>query len=232
MMSIHLATYFANQHKTVALCDHDPQCSSLDWLRCRPEKYPTIHCFDYHRHPILTNRFDVAIHDMPVSCGVEELSSIASGHQLIIPILPSPTDLRACARFLMALNRSNIVASNPNRIGLVANRINVRTSYFKVLIAFLHHVNLPIVGYLRDTQNYVRTISMGGSIFDTPTRRFAQDLDQWQNIIDWVQETAGAAGPVTLDTKPVPTPPTNPSPRQQPPRMPRTPSHTTHSAMH
>ncbi len=191
MMSIQLASYYARQNKTVALCDHDEQQSSMDWLRCRKDQYPNIHGIEFYKHKIVTNRFDVAIHDMPVSGDVSELASAIQGHQLLIPVLPSPTDIKAAVRFLMALNRSDVVRSNPNKIGLVANRVNVRTSYFKVLVSFLHQVNLPIIGYLRETQNYVRCISQGAGVFDMPTKQFSTDLEQWQPIIDWLDASYG-----------------------------------------
>ncbi len=191
MMSIQLASYYARQNKTVALCDHDEQQSSMDWLRCRKAQYPKIHGIEFYKHKIVTNRFDVVIHDMPVSGDVSELASSIQGHQLLIPVLPSPTDIKATVRFLMALNRSDIVLSNPNKIGLVANRVNVRTSYFKVLVSFLHQVNLPIIGYLRETQNYVRCISAGGGVFDMPPKQFSIELAQWQPIIDWLNVPEG-----------------------------------------
>ena len=76
---------------------------------------------------------------------------------------------------------------NYQQIGLVANRVNVRTHYFKVLLAFLNQVNLPLVGYLRDTQNYVRSFSAGISIFDLPQRTVNRGLCQWQSILDWLE---------------------------------------------
>ncbi|MFT6039838.1 MAG: chromosome partitioning protein [Candidatus Azotimanducaceae bacterium] len=186
-LSLHLASYYARRGETVALCDHDPQRSSLDWLRNRPKKLVDIQGIEFYKHKIMTNRFDVAIHDMPAGCDAEQLAEQADGHQVIIPVLPSATDIKACVRYLMALNSANLVQRNPNRIGLVANRVNVRTNYFKVLLTFLNTVNLPIVGYLRDTQNYVRSISAGVSLFDLPPSSVAIDMEQWASILDWLE---------------------------------------------
>jgi len=188
MLSIHLAAYYAQRGLTVALCDHDPQQSSLDWTKARPASMPKITGIQFYQHEILSNRFDIAIHDLPAAFGAEQLASILKEHRLLIPVLPSPTDIKACVRFLMALNRSGLVESNAQHIGLVANRVNIRTNYFKVLLAFLNQVNLPLVGYLRDTQNYVRSASAGLSIFDLPQRSVSQDLNQWQTILEWLEE--------------------------------------------
>jgi chromosome partitioning protein len=187
-LSIHLASYYAQRGLSVALCDHDPQRSSLDWMRGRPKKLAEITAIEFFQNKILTNRFDVAIHDMPAGCEAQELAEQADGHQVLIPVLPSATDIKACVRFLMALNRANLVQKNPNRIGLVANRVNVRTNYFKVLLTFLNSVNLPIVGYLRDTQNYVRSISAGVSLFDLPPKVVQVDMEQWATILHWLDQ--------------------------------------------
>ena len=189
MISIHLATYFAHQGQSVAICDHDPGQSAMDWLKSRADHLPAIRGIEFFKHGILTNRFDVVIHDMPAACGVNELSSQVMGHQLLIPVLPSATDIKASTRFLMALNRANLVTENPNRIALVANRISVVTNYFKILLTFLNQVNLPMVGYLRDTQNYVHTIGRGRSIFDSQALKFSADQAQWQSIFDWLETT-------------------------------------------
>ena len=85
MMSIHLASYFAHQNRRVALCDHDPQQSALDWLRNRPEKYPTIHGIQCDTQQITGNPFDVVIHDLSVACRIEELSEMIAGNKLVIP---------------------------------------------------------------------------------------------------------------------------------------------------
>ena len=186
-LSIHLASYYAKLGYSVALCDHDPQSSSVDWVKCRPANLTPIQGIEFFKHNILTNRFDVAIHDMPAACDIEDLSKRIKGHQLLIPVLPSPTDIRACVRFLMALNRANLVQDN--NIALIANRVVVRTNFAKVLMAFLSSVNLPLIGYLRDTQNYVRTINAGVSIFDLPAQSVSFDQEQWEGILCWLEET-------------------------------------------
>jgi len=187
-LSIHLASYFARRGQTVALCDHDYQRSSSDWLKNRPDHLPPIENIEFFRHKTLTGRFDVAIHDMPAASRIEDLIESIGGHQLLIPVLPSPTDIQACARFLMSLNQANLVDANPNRIALIANRVKVRTNYSKLLMAFLSQVNLPVIGYLRDTQNYVRSISAGLSIFDLSQRIVSPDIAQWESILAWLEE--------------------------------------------
>lgn len=186
MVSVNLAGYLARQGLTVALCDHDPQRSSLDWLKARPKMLPHIEGIEYFSHRILSNRFDVAIHDAPAGHGAGELGDMVDGHRLLIPVLPSSTDIRACLRHLMGLHRSGLLERNQGNVGLIANRVNVKTNYFKVLLTFLNEVNLPVVGYLRDTQNYIRAGNAGLSIFDLPPSSTAKDRLQWEPIIEWL----------------------------------------------
>lgn len=200
MLSVHLASYFARQGRSVALCDHDPQRSSLDWLRARPAHLPPIDGIEFFQHQLISNRYDIAIHDAPAGHGADELMEMVGGHQLIIPVLPSATDIRACVRYLMALNRSGVVERNPGKIGLVANRVNLQTNYFKVLLTFLNEVNLPIVGYLRDTQNYIRAVNAGVSLFDLPPSAIKQDTQQWQPILEWLAQPATKSDNPLQDT--------------------------------
>ena len=99
---------------------------------------------------------------------------MVEGRQLLIRVLPSATDIRACVKHLMALNRAGIVSI---------------LSLTTLRYIFLNEVSLPIIGYLRDTQNCIRAINAGVSLFDLPARAMRQDAEQWQPIIDWLAKS-------------------------------------------
>ncbi len=42
--------------------------------------------------------------------------------------------------------------------------------------------DLPVVGYLRDTQNYIHLAARGLTVFDVAPSRVEKDLQQWQPI--------------------------------------------------
>lgn len=195
MLSINLASFFASRGYSVALCDHDPQRSALDWLKSRPKSLPKIEGVEFFTHHMISNRFDITIHDAPAGRGAPELGDIVEGHHLLIPVLPASTDIRACLRHLMGLHRSGVLERNQGKVGLIANRVNVQTNYFKVLMTFLNEVNLPVVGYLRDTQNYIRATNSGLSIFDLPPSSTRQDRQQWEPIFEWLN----CSSPSTAD---------------------------------
>lgn len=188
-LATQLASYYAGQGDRVALIDHDRQQSALDWLKSRPAScIPVTPVAEFKGQIYDPADFDWAIHDMPAACTVEDLkAAVVANARLVIPMLPSPTDIKAGVRFLMALNRDPWVQSSGLKIGLVANRVRTNTHYFKVLVSFLEQVNMPLLTSIRDTQNYIRAMDAGISIFDLPPSRVGPDIEAWQPLLAWLQ---------------------------------------------
>lgn len=194
-LAAQIASHYANQGLAVALADHDPQRSSLDWLKCRPAGCSKITPIAAFNNVSVTDTFDVVIHDMPAASDLDMILGAVEGRaKLLIPILPSPTDIKAGVRFLMSLNRegwnTGAIDSESQQvdIGLVANRVRTNTNYFKVLVEFLEQVNMPLIASIRDTQNYIRAMDAGISVFDLPPSRVARDLQQWQLLLNWLDD--------------------------------------------
>jgi chromosome partitioning protein len=55
----------------------------------------------------------------------------------------------------------------------------------------LHHylatLPVPVVGWLRDTQNYVQLAARGLTLWDVAPSRVERDLEQWAPLADWVR---------------------------------------------
>ena len=51
---------------------------------------------------------------------------------------------------------------------------------------FLDSVSVPLLGFLRDTQNYVHLAAHGLTLWDVASTRFQGDREQWEPIITWV----------------------------------------------
>ncbi|TVZ39938.1 chromosome partitioning protein [Alteromonadaceae bacterium 2753L.S.0a.02] len=187
-ISTQIAGYCANQGNRVLLVDHDAQRSSSDWLASRPARFPAIELMATGVDtPIPDNQADVVVHDMPAAWSLDHVADIIhSGDKVLIPVLSSPTDIKACLRFVMGLYRSGIFEADIS-IGMIANRSREHTRYFKVLMEFMERIELPLVATLRDTQNYVRAMDRGLTIFDLPESRVAADRSQWQAIVKWLQ---------------------------------------------
>jgi chromosome partitioning protein len=54
---------------------------------------------------------------------------------------------------------------------------------------FLGTVDVPVIGYLRDTQNYVQLAARGLTLWDVAPSRVQRDLEQWQPIIQWIESS-------------------------------------------
>ena len=65
-------------------------------------------------------------------------------------------------------------------------RVVPRTISARQLESFMAELRIPVRGMLRDTQNYVQFAAHGLSFFDVTASRYAQDLDQWKPICEWL----------------------------------------------
>lgn len=182
-----LAGYYANKGRRVLLADHDPQKSSSDWLKGRPSEVAAIDFLTLKPEQVIdTCDAEIIIHDMPAAYTLKHVKQIIrSGDRMLIPVLASPTDIKSCLRFVMGLYREGITDQNIE-IGLIANKVRPNTKYFATLNEFLEKLELPIIGQLRDTQNYIRLMDKGLSIFDLPPGRVKRDVDEWFLIVEWL----------------------------------------------
>ncbi len=185
-----IACHYARQQIPTILIDRDPQKSAADWHASRPANCAaieliTLNTEDYFQPDIIDA---MVIQDMPAgwqpNANLHQLCD-SQTCQLLIPILPSPVDIKAGLRFLMQLYRSGILERNI-RAGMIANRTRTHLRFHQELMDFLQRVQIPLIGTLRDSQNYIRAMENGISIFDLPARHVQKDLGQWQEIIDWL----------------------------------------------
>ncbi len=186
-ISTQLAAYFAMRGQGVLLVDHDALKGSSDWLAGRPASQPKIALAIAGVDAAVDgNGADWVVHDMPAAWSLEKVhDTLQAEDRVLIPVLASPNDIKACLRFIMRLHRSGMLERGI-RVGLIANRARTYTRYYKILQAFLSRLQLPLVTSLRDTQNYVRVMDAGLSIFDLPPNRVQADLAQWRPLIDWL----------------------------------------------
>ena len=111
---------------------------------------------------------------------------LRAADKLLIPVIPSPSDVLASLRFLMAMNMADLTKADIE-VGLVANRVRSNTEYTRSLYELLARMELPLVASIRDTQNYVCALDHGISLFDLPLQRVRQDLEQWQVLLQWLE---------------------------------------------
>ncbi len=192
-LATNIATWFADEGKKVALADFDPQGSSLDWLQARDsyEGIPNIEGVNAANGPATPARgTDFLIMDAPAAIHGKEINAMLRRVQtLIIPVLPSPIDMRACSRFLEELLASGRVSKQQTKIAIVANRVWERTNIYKELEEYLGHLKIPVLTHLRESQNYIRSAEKGLGLFELAPSQVWQDLEQWDPIIEWLSSS-------------------------------------------
>jgi len=184
-----IASYYATQGKKVLLVDFDSQASSLGWLAARPSGRSSITGIDgASGHFRVPRNADYVVYDTPAAVHGPELSALLRRAQsIIIPVLPSPIDMRAATPFVQKVLDNGRVARKEARVALIANRCRENYNIYHQLDTYLRKVRkAPFISALRETQNYVRAADRGLGIFELPPYSVRKDLDQWDPIIRWL----------------------------------------------
>ena len=104
--------------------------------------------------------------------------------RLLIPLQPSLFDIQATHAFVQALRAHRRGAEI--KLGLVGMRVREHTRANEQLHQYLSTVPVPVVAWLRDTQNYVQLAARGLSLWDVAASRVDRDLAQWAPLSAWI----------------------------------------------
>lgn len=186
-LATNLASYFACWGIRVTLVDFDRQGSARDWLAARPPQRDGIRAVSALLPDCpVPDDSDYRLLDVPSGIHGEALTQLLRlADTVVVPVLPSPMDIRATGRFVAELLTNEAYAPD-KRLCVVANRVRETTRSYRALEAFLAHLGIPFVARLRDTQNYVRAAEQGLGIFELPSRETLADLAQWQPLVHWL----------------------------------------------
>jgi len=186
-LSTNIAGYFASCGHSVMLGDVDRQQSSRLWLGLRPPA----------ARPIATWETDAAniakppkgtthvVLDTPAGLHGKRLNEVMKmADHIVVPLQPSVFDIFATRAFLDELVQNK--HAGKARIGLVGMRVDARTIAADHLHEFVDRLGVPVLGYLRDTQNYIHLAARGLTLFDVAPSRVEKDLAQWQALCHWL----------------------------------------------
>jgi chromosome partitioning protein len=138
---------------------------------------------------------DFLIYDVPAATHGRTVADLLRRVEtILLPVLPSPIDMRAARRFLEELLASGRVSKGRTKIGIVANRVREQTLIYQRLEEFLGHLDLPVVSHLRESQNYIRAAERGLGIFELAPSLVYQDVVLWDPVIDWLSSSASRPG--------------------------------------
>jgi chromosome partitioning protein len=190
-IATNVAGYFARQGWPVMLGDIDKQQSSRAWLGIRSPDLPKIRNWEAEADGQLRTPKGVAhvVLDTPAGLSGERLKEMLRvADKVIVPLQPSIFDILATQEFLAHIADRKVVREGHTSVGVVGMRVDARTRSADQLLRFVEGLGLPILGYLRDTQNYVQLAAHGLTLWDVAASRVEKDLAQWQTLIDWIQK--------------------------------------------
>ncbi|MGE0348191.1 AAA family ATPase [Hydrogenophaga sp.] len=186
-LSTNVAGYFARKGHSVMLGDADRQQSSALWLKLRPPQARPIQTWDVSQDLIARPPKDVThvVLDTPAGLhGWRFKDVLKIADKVLVPLQPSIFDIYATRAFLDELAESR--RADKLQVGIVGMRVDMRTISADKLREFVTGLGLPVLGALRDTQNYVHLAARGLTLFDVAPGRVEKDLNQWQGICDWL----------------------------------------------
>jgi len=204
-IATNLAAYYATKGYSTCLIDHDPQGSSTNWLNRRKDDCPSIYGINANHKDVTSLDSDllhpptgteIAIIDSPAGVGLDKptlRALLRNTDVLLLPVLPSPIDIHACAHFIEKLlidggaKESGLKLSD---IGIVANRAKANTVSYRSLRKFLDRLGIPFVASLNDAQNYIYANEQGLSVHELSKSRKVKDTEQWDELINWLDAKA------------------------------------------
>jgi len=208
-IATNLVSYYASAGYVTALVDHDPQASSMRWLGLRPREKTEVYGVPAYERPrtgvtmswhrrVLPGTDRVVI-DAPAGIMGQQLQEfVRSVDTVLVPVLPSPIDIHAATHFIEDLLLIGKVRSFGVNVAVIANRVKKNTLVYQALERFLTTLKLPFIATLRDTQNYVRASARGIGIFEMWDQRVQEDRNQWQPLVDWLENLEPRARTATL----------------------------------
>lgn len=186
-LATNIAGYWASQGHEVLLGDVDEQQSSRLWLGLRPKDARPIQAWEVQRDFIVrpSRGAEHVVLDTPAGLGglrMREVARLADG--IVIPLQPGVLDMHATQTFLKQL--TEWVGRRPVQLGLVGMRVDERTLAAGQLQSFTDAADVPVIGVLRSTQNYVQLAARGLTVFDVAPSRVRRDLEQWEALSGWL----------------------------------------------
>jgi chromosome partitioning protein len=188
-LSTQLAGWYASRGQAVMLGDVDRQQSARQWLALRPPQLAPIRTWeaahdDIVRPPKGTSH---VVLDTPAGLHGKRLDAVLRiADRVLIPLQPSLFDIQATHHFVLGLREHRRAADIT--LGLVGMRVREHTLSNEQLHQYLATLPVPVVAWLRDTQNYVQLAARGLTLWDVAPSRVERDLEQWAALQKWLTQ--------------------------------------------
>jgi chromosome partitioning protein len=187
-LSTQVAGCLAAAGHAVMLGDIDRQQSARQWLALRPPHLPPIQGWDVAGTDIVRPPKGTThvVLDTPAGLHGKRLEAVMKiADRMLIPLQPSLFDIQATHAFVQAVREYR--RAHQVQIGLVGMRVREHTRANEQLLHYLATLPVPVVAWLRDTQNYVQLAAHGLTLWDVAASRVERDLEQWAPLSAWVR---------------------------------------------
>ena len=187
-LSTNIAGCLAAAGHKVMLGDVDRQQSARQWLALRPAHLPVVRGWDVAAEDVVRPPKGVThlVLDTPAGLHGKRLDAVLKlADRLLIPLQPSLFDIQATHAFVQTVRAHRRGAEV--KLGLVGMRVREHTRANDQLHAYLATLPGPVVGWLRDTQNYVQLAAHGLTLWDVAPSRVERDLEQWVALENWIK---------------------------------------------
>ena len=187
-LATNIAGCLAAAGHQVMLGDVDRQQSARQWLALRPAQAPTISGWDVAADDIVRPPKGTThvVLDTPAGLRGKRLEAVMRiADRMLIPLQPSLFDIQATHSFVQEVRQHRRGAEI--KLGLVGMRVREHTRANEQLHHYLATLPVPVVGWLRDTQNYVQLAARGLTLWDVAPSRVERDLEQWLPLAEWVR---------------------------------------------
>jgi chromosome partitioning protein len=187
-LATNVAGCLAAAGHAVMLGDVDRQQSARQWLALRPATLPPIAGWDVGADEVVRPPRGTThvVLDTPAGLHGKRLDAVLRiADRLLIPLQPSLFDIQATHAFVTALREHR--RAGEIELALVGMRVREHTRSNEHLHQYLATLPVPVLAWLRDTQNYVQLAAHGLTLWDVAPSRVERDLEQWATLAAWVR---------------------------------------------
>lgn len=196
-LATNLSGYFASQNLKTVIKDYDPQCSSSEWLRHRPYSKAPIHGISAHSQKARSTRawqmrlptdVERLVIDTPAGVDLYKMNSaLKDVDRVLIPVSPSPIDIRATAMFIRDLHAFFRMYPSRAQIGVVANRVQKDSPAYYAMQRIFSNLDINFVTVLSQNENYMQAAEHGVSVLELNGPTSDQDQEEWRPLIEWAE---------------------------------------------
>ena len=180
----HLAVAAEQENpEEVVLCDTDPQGSLADWWNARESESPQLAIVALSEFktklPVIAEKFGYLFFDTAAAHAEEYAEIIAAADMIVIPVVPSPDDVRSLSRLTLPV----VKASNRPFV-FVMSKARSGTELLVSTIAALSEHGAVCQTVIMQREGYAKAALSGSTLLeDEPNGRGAEEMRElWKFV--------------------------------------------------